>query len=67
MTPLQREELDYEIEHLDWKPLNRREEHEMPLWVSIVLYSLFWILIGIVAVFAFDKIEGIMRIKWPNL
>ena len=25
MTPLQREELDKEIEHMDWQPRNRRD------------------------------------------
>ena len=70
MTPMQREELDMDIKHANddgFRVLNVRQPRELPNWAVFVLWCVVWGLVGIVAVFAFDKLEGFARLKWPNL
>lgn len=57
-----------EIMSEPFKPLNVREESKgWPNWVVFAGWCVFWLLIGVLAVFAFDKLERLVAVRWPSL
>ena len=72
MTPLQREELDEDIRHLDhgheWEPLNvRQPSKDWPNWIVLTIWCVIYLVGAVLAWGAFCEAEKWCRVLWPSL